>query len=305
MDPTAPVTDRRDRPQRHRDRGPAARPALAPPVPLSSWLGGQVIPGLPRQLWVRGQSVADLGPRVAVVGARAASREGLAFAHELGERLAAVHHVVVSGGALGIDGAAHEGALAAGGVTVAVLGTGVDICYPVRHTHLFERICHTGALLSPLPPGTGALAWHFPFRNPVIAALGDAVVIVEAGAASGSLGTALAASRLGRPLWARPGSPGCDELIVSGRARAALSVDQLLEELLGRVAAPPPLPAELCELHTALGRAPAGADALSAQLGRALPEVLAALCELELMGRAIRLEDGRYLALPRAADLKE
>jgi len=283
------------------------RTVLHPPVPLSTWLrrSPEPIVGLPREVWVRGQHVADEGPRVSIVGARAATRGALDFSRQLAERLATWRQVIVSGGALGVDAAAHEGALAAGGVTLAVLGTGIDIAYPVRHTYLFERICASGALISPLPPGTGALAWHFPFRNPIIAALGDAVVIVEAGARSGSLGTAAAATRLGRPLWARPGSPGCDELIATGAARPALSVEQLAGELLGHGGAPPAIPSELAALHAALGTAPVAPEALVAHAAQPLPEVLAGLCELELLGRAIRLEDGRYLALPGSADLKE
>ncbi len=177
------------------------------------------------------------GPSVAIVGARAATRPALAFARELAEALAREGRIVVSGGALGVDGAAHEGALAAGGCTLVVLGTGVDVVYPARHAGLFERVMERGALMSPFEDGALPAPWRFPRRNPLIAALGDATIVVEASLRSGSLGTAAAARELGRPLWARPGSSGCDALLARGEAHAALSMEQVVAALSGRSAA--------------------------------------------------------------------
>jgi DNA processing protein len=276
----------------------------ASPVALSGWLRGVVDRRLPAQVWVRGQAAAALGERVAIVGARAAARGSLDYARVLAEKLAAGGRVIVSGGALGVDGAAHEGALAAGGRTLVVLGTGVDVAYPERHAPLFARVVDAGALLSPFPPGTTPKRGHFPKRNPIIAALADAVVIVEAGVRSGSLGTAAAARRLHRPLWARPGSAGCDALLARGEARPAPDAAALADALLGRATLAPTLDEYQAALHTAL-LTTTHAEALAQRLGRPLADVLADLCELELLRRAIRLEDGRYLALPGAGDLKE
>ena len=259
-------------------------------------------PGLPAEVWLRG----TIGPgrRIAIVGARAATNDAMRFARTLAERLAAEGRVVVSGGAMGIDAAAHEGALAAGGQTIAVLGTGVDEVYPVRHASLFHRIAESGALVSPFAPGTPPRAHHFPKRNPIIAAMAEAVVVVEAGARSGSLGTAAAARTFGRALWARAGSPGCDALIVERAARGCADVDALVEALFDREVVLDRVPLALDATHAALQQ-PATADELAAASGRAVADVLADLMELEILRRAIRLDDGRYLAFPPPADLKE
>jgi DNA processing protein len=243
------------------------------------------------------------GPSVAIVGARAATRPALRFAHDLAAAFAREDRIIVSGGALGVDGAAHEGALSEGGRTVVVLGTGVDVAYPARHAELFTRVLRHGALLSPFEDGALPKPSRFPRRNPLIAALGDVTIVVEANLRSGSLGTAAAARELGRPLWARPGSSGCDALIARGEAHAATSIDEVVRAILSGSAptvAPPSTP-----LEHALLVGPARAEELSHRTLRPLDETLASLCELEAFGRVLRLEDGRYLALPGAADTKE
>ena len=159
----------------------------------------------PAALFVRGRSLAELDPRVAVVGARNCSPLGRDVATELGSGLAAAGVTVVSGGARGIDGASHRGALMADGPTVAVLGSGVDVPYPAQHAGLIERIAATGAVVSEYPPGVPARAFRFPARNRIIAALADAVVVVEGAAGSGSMITADQALDLGRPVYAVPG----------------------------------------------------------------------------------------------------
>jgi DNA processing protein len=156
---------------------------------------------------------------VAIVGARAATAIGMARAHTLARHLGERGIHVVSGGALGIDGAAHRGALAGGGTTTVVLGCGVDIAYPARHAGLFRDVLAAGGgLVSLQPDGTEPRPGMFPQRNPLIAALADAVLVIEADLRSGSLSTAAAGRKLGRIVAAWPGSRGCDRLLATGAA---------------------------------------------------------------------------------------
>ncbi len=170
-------------------------------------------------LWYRGRLPEPAWPMLAVVGARAASHSGCRRTHVLADAAARRGYVIVSGGALGIDAAAHRGALDAGAPTVAVLGCGVDVVYPDRHAALFAEIATTGGMLSEFPPGTPPRGKQFPSRNRIVAALARAVLVVEAQQASGALVTARLALQMGRPLLAVPGSPGTDGLIATGRAR--------------------------------------------------------------------------------------
>lgn len=159
---------------------------------------------------------------VAVVGARNCSEYGRQSALEIGRTLGYNGVVTISGMARGIDGFAHRGALRSGGGTVAVLGCGADICYPASNKKLYEEICRTGLVVSQFPPGTGPKPWQFPKRNIVISALSRIVVVVEAGFASGSLITAVAAAEQGRDVMAVPGninsiySKGSNRLIADG-----------------------------------------------------------------------------------------
>ncbi len=174
--------------------------------------------GWKRALHVRG-TLPDDQPSVAIVGARAATHVAMQRALRIAQSLAASGVHVVSGGALGIDGAAHRGALIGGGTTTVVLGTGVDVPYPLRHARLFDQVLEAGgALVSMLPDGTPPRPGTFPQRNPLIAALVDAVIVVEADIHSGSLSTARAAARFGRVVAAWPGSRGCDLLLGQGAA---------------------------------------------------------------------------------------
>lgn len=174
-------------------------------------------------LYVRGD-VGSLGAprRVAVVGSRQARVDGITLAHRMGSDLGGAEVVVVSGGALGIDAAAHAGCLEAGAPTVAVLAAGVDRPTPRRNERLFERIHVQGALISEYPLGVKPRSYHFHRRNELIAALGHATVVVRAGLSSGTLITARAAAQLGRALCAVPGAPddalaaGCNQLLVDG-----------------------------------------------------------------------------------------
>ncbi len=264
----------------------------------------------PPELRTRGHWPPPPGPRVAIVGSRRPSPYGEAVAERLASDLALTGAVVVSGLALGIDAAAHEGALRAGGCTVAVLGTGVDVIYPRANSGLAERILASGgALVSRFADGTPPRRPHFPLRNGVIAALSDVVVVVEAAAGSGALITAEAALALGKDVMAVPGSVfsplsvGCHQLLRDGaglaqNARDVLSVagaslevrdDPLRPPASLGVAPPPGEDGLLRHLSDALAMAPAG---LARRLTLPLPEVVGRLARLELEGRVARRGPG-------------
>ncbi len=162
----------------------------------------------PPVLFLKGALEPLQRPAIAVVGARRASELGRRFAFSLSTRLAAQGLTVISGLALGVDGAAHEGCLRGGGPTIAVLGTGLDVVYPAAHRHLSEKIIENGALLTEFPPGAGPDKHHFPRRNRLVSGLSQGVVVVEAGERSGSLITARLALEQGREVFAVPGPPG-------------------------------------------------------------------------------------------------
>lgn len=176
----------------------------------------------PRGIYVRGPLPEAGRPAVAIVGARMCSEYGRRVARELGRKLAERGAVVVSGMARGIDAAGHRGALEASGRTCAVLGCGVDICYPASNRELYNEISSRGCVLSEYAPGAPPLAVHFPARNRIIAGLSDIVVVVEARMRSGSLITADFALEQGRDVYAVPGgiydplSGGCNDLIRQG-----------------------------------------------------------------------------------------
>lgn len=194
---------------------------------LASWAAGQRTaryggePTVPLALWVRGvYPIEELGAAaVAVVGARAATAYGVQLAAELGHDLAARGMAVVSGGAFGIDAAAHRGALAAAGSTVLVAANGLDTAYPRAHAGLFDRIASTGLLVSESPPGSVAQRHRFLSRNRLVAAFARGTVVVEAAARSGALNTAGHCQLLGRTLMVVPGpvtspqSVGCHALL--------------------------------------------------------------------------------------------
>jgi len=194
----------------------------------------------PLCLWVRGdpQALVKARSSIALVGARAATGYGEHVAMEFGAELAGRGVTVISGAAYGIDGTAHRAALAAGGPTLALLAGGVDRAYPAGHANLLERIASAGAVVSEVPCGGAPTKWRFLSRNRLIAALGQATVVIEAGWRSGSLNTAGHAAALGRPLGAVPGpvtsaaSAGCHRLLREFDARCVTTVDEVME-LLG------------------------------------------------------------------------
>ena len=241
---------------------------------------------------------------VAIVGARRASPYGLEVARSLGRGLARAGVTVLSGMALGIDSAAHAGALAAPGPTVAVLPAGADQAYPRSKRSLYAQVRETGAAVSELPPGSGVWRWTFPARNRIIAALSAMTVVVEAGAGSGALLTAGFARWLDRPVGAVPGrvtSPqanGTNGLLAAG-AHLVRGPQDVLDVLFGagmRVVKLDPRPDLAPELRPLLAAIGDGHDTLAALMsaGVAPHDGLAALAALELAGYVRREAGGRY-----------
>jgi len=276
---------------------PPALSQLAPPPPV---------------LYLRGlRGELPAGPAVAIVGSRRADAYGREAAELFARSLAAAGVTVVSGFARGIDAAAHRGALAAGGPTVAVLGCGLGMDYPKGHGGLGDEIAARGALVTEFPCGLLPRAWHFPLRNRSIAALAAGTLVVQAALRSGSLITARHALDLGRDVWAVPGrifdesSLGANALIREG-AQLAQHPSDLLEVLLPRAAARQPVP-----LFPAPGpEPPAGfagqvlaaippgetrvAEEIAVRLDAPVDRVLAALLELELGGVLKRMAGAVY-----------
>lgn len=273
------------------------------------------IPDPPLMLYAQGQlSWLQQGARLAMVGSRNPTAQGAQTARDFAQALALQGVCVVSGLALGVDGAAHEGALAGGGATVAVVGTGLDRVYPRQHRDLAHRIASCGVLLSEYPLGTPAQAANFPKRNRLIAGLTQGTLVVEAALASGSLITARCAADMGKEVMAIPGSihspqsRGCHSLIRQG-AKLVESVQDVLEELRWAStndpfaeAAPPT--EGVCDdaasaepsdpLLEALGHDPVGLDALQARTGWPTAALQSRLLELELDGAVARLPGGMF-----------
>jgi DNA processing protein len=193
------------------------------PIRDADLLDAMVDAKMPRLLLGEGDRPdAFAAPRVAIVGTRAATPTGISDAREIAAFCAHAGITVVSGLAIGIDGAAHEGALDAGGLTVGVVATGLDVVYPRRHRRLYDRVRAQGLIVGENAYGTQPLPWRFPVRNRIIAALADAVVVVEATATGGARITANDAARFGRDVYALPGSrrnpaaAGCNALLLDG-----------------------------------------------------------------------------------------
>ncbi|MBE6025833.1 MAG: DNA-protecting protein DprA [Clostridiales bacterium] len=187
-------------------------------------------------IYVKGNADLLYKKSIAIVGSRRCSEYGKRVAMKIGGAAAANGLCVISGMAIGIDNFAHRGALSEGGKTLAVLGTGPDICYPPQHRKLYEEICDEGLIVSEYPPGTEAMPFRFPQRNRIIAGLSEAVVVVEARAGSGSLITAEYADNQSKPVFAVPGnitsqySLGTNRLITEG-AQAVAVVDDIFNYL--------------------------------------------------------------------------
>ena len=290
--------------QAHRtaSRGDAEYPALLGETPEP-----------PGRLYLAGQAL-EPAPCVAVVGTRRASAYGIEVATWLGRELSAAGVVVVSGLAAGIDAAAHRGALAGGGSTLAVLGCGLDVCYPRANAALYGEIVLRGTLVSEYPAGTSPAPWRFPARNRIIAGVSLGVIIVEARRDGGAMITARLALEFGREVFAVPGlvhagaSDGPHALIRDG-ARLVTSASDVLEDLgfAGRRAAPagpvqpalpiPPVTPDERRVIGVLGGHPLLLDRVAREAGMPTSATAAVLSRLELSGLVARHPGGRF-ALP-------
>jgi DNA processing protein len=280
----------------------------------------------PAVLTARGRVELLTRPRqVALVGARNASANGRRFAHDMARELSAAGFVIVSGLARGIDGAAHLGALAAPGGTIAVLAGGVDVIYPPEHANLYERLTAEGLIVAEMPPGTEPGARLFPRRNRIISGLSLGTVVIEAALKSGSLITARFANEQGREVMAVPGSPldprcrGTNRLIREG-ALLVEDATQVLEALGGIINLKSNLPENFnfnvhdidsetenetsdvrAEILTLLGPSPVEVDELLRQCHCSAPVMGMVLLELDLAGRLERHPGNRVSLLAKVA----
>lgn len=281
----------------------------------AEWPGGlDDLADPPICLWVRGPAslAAVAGRSVAIVGSRASTSYGRHVAGELAVGLAEKGFAVVSGAAIGIDAAAHDGALVAGGTTVAVLAGGADRPYPMSNAALIDRIAETGAVISEMPPASAPTKPRFLARNRIIAALAGGTVVVEAGWRSGALSTARAAERILRPVGSVPGpvtsalSAGTNEAIRSGLATCVTDADEVAE-LVGRMGADLAPPRQVLPLVTdeleddeqrVLSALPVrrrvGVDNICRAAGLSAREVSRALGKLALLGLADPGVDGTW-----------
>lgn len=258
----------------------------------------------PVLLYIQGRMELLAAPSLAVVGSRNATMQGIQNSEQFSEAASRSGLTIISGLALGIDAAAHRGGLHGAGSTVAVIGTGIDIVYPVRNRTLAQRLAEAGCLVSEYPLGMPPMACNFPRRNRIISGLARAVLVVEAAAQSGSLITARMAAEQGRDVFAIPGSihsplsKGCHALIKQG-AKLVESAEDILEELGGS-----PLPSprrHACAAHpeedrvlSAMGFDPVDADTLGLRSGFDAAALQAHLLTLELDGVVECLPGGRY-----------
>ena len=275
------------------------------------------IPYPPPLLFVRGDPGCLRTPQLAIVGTRNPTPMGWETAHRFAAYLAGAGMVITSGLALGIDAAAHQGALSSGGRTIAVMGTSLDRVYPAKHRDLAHAIAGQGALVSEFPIGTAPAAGNFPQRNRLISGLALGVLVVEAAAQSGSLITARQAVEQGREVFAIPGSihnplaKGCHSLIRQGAKLVETAAD-ILEELGSLAAAGAeasafsveapsaavnPLDDDYRQLLAAIGDEPAGVDSLVERCGLTAEVVSSMLLILELEGYVAAVPGGLYCRL--------
>ncbi|MDQ7968985.1 MAG: DNA-processing protein DprA [Oxalicibacterium faecigallinarum] len=270
------------------------------------------IPDPPIILYAKGKPALLSQMALAVVGSRNATAQGIANAEKFSENLSQAGLTIVSGMALGIDTAAHEGGLKGNGSTIAVIGTGCDLVYPARNRTLAHRIAEQGCLLSEYALGTPAIASNFPRRNRIISGLARGVLVIEAALQSGSLITARMAAEQGRDMFAIPGSihsplaKGCHQLIKQG-AKLVESAQDILEELQYVSPASISMKASTQDmvedtqtdddssivLH-AMGFDPVDVDTLAARCAMDAAALSAQLLSLELAGRAEMLPGGMY-----------
>lgn len=253
-------------------------------------------------LFTWGDTTCLQNPTIAIVGTRKASTYGRAVSRKFAEAFARSGVTVVSGGALGIDGEAHLGAIEANGVTAAVLGHGVDKVYPASHAGLFKAIKDNGCLISQFPIGTPSLAHNFPQRNQIIAALSDAVLVIEAPLKSGALTTVNAAAELGRPVFVVPGNisnPGFagSHLLIREGATFVDHPDQILDAIGVVPIAPEQAISSMSEIQKRIMKATEGEQRSMEEIidltGLDPSELLAELTMLEMDGLLIK-DGARY-----------
>jgi len=257
--------------------------------------------GMPSHLFGEGDRPdAFDAPRVAIVGTRAATPMGIADAKAIGGFCARAGITVVSGLAIGIDGAAHQGAIDAGGLTVGVVATGLDVVYPRRHARLYAQVREQGLIVGENDYGTQPLPWRFPIRNRIIAALADAVVVVEATISGGARITANDAVRFNRDVYALPGSrrnpaaAGCNALLLDGAKPLLEPADVLFAIGCGGTleggwaAPPPPVDPDQRAVLAALAGDPATIDEIERRVSFPAARLGAALRALEHGGHLER-----------------
>ncbi|MDT0496012.1 DNA-processing protein DprA [Algiphilus sp. W345] len=267
----------------------------------------------PLALFCQGEASTLARPQLAIVGSRTATAQGLENARAFAAELVRHGLVITSGLALGIDGAAHQGALDGGGSTIAICGTGLDRVYPARHRGLAHRIVEDGCLVSEFAPGTPALPEHFPRRNRILSGLSLGVLVVEAATRSGSLITARLAAEQGREVFAIPGSihnpmaRGCHSLIRQG-AKLVETAQDLLDELASQLGERRVVrntaPSSAAALTAAQRRvlkviddAPTAFDTLVDRSGLDVASLSAVLLDLELAGFAASQPGGAFIRL--------
>lgn len=264
----------------------------------------------PIGFYIRGYLPDDNIDKVSIVGARRCSHYGASVAHKLASDLAKANITIVSGMATGIDGIAHKGALDGGGQTIAVLGTGVDICYPAEHKELMERIIQNGCVISEYPPSTPVHPQNFPKRNRIISGLSPITIVVEAGKRSGTLITADQALNNGREVFVVPGNvtsalsegtnnlikQGCpiitefeDVLIALGIAFSEKEKQQFQQNMLKN------MEKEEKEVYDCIGQEAIDVETISRKLKREIQEVQYSLTLLEIMGRIRKLPQSGYI----------
>ncbi|MDO5336480.1 MAG: DNA-processing protein DprA [Eubacteriales bacterium] len=267
---------------------------------------------MPRELYYLGSLPKDEQPTIGIVGARMCSPYGRAQAYSYARFYSSFGIQVISGMAIGIDQEAHRGAMDAGTPTFAVLGSGVDVCYPRTNAVLYERLQKRGGILSEFPPGSPASAWHFPVRNRIISALSDVLLVVEARERSGSLITVDHALEQGKSVYALPGmvseelSRGCHKLIEQG-AGIAYSPEILLKEwgiscenpAQNRKKMNLGLARELDLVYSCLDLRPKNLEILIKETGFPAEKLMNFLIELELSGLIREIGKNFYVRIQK------
>jgi len=269
------------------------------------------LPDPPMVVFVQGRKdlLAPQRATFGIVGTRRMTSYGMEAARWIAGEIARRDAVIVSGLAMGVDATAHAATLEMGGDTVAVLGCGIDRCYPPSNRRLYDQIASTGTLVSEYPPGTPVRKHHFPERNRLIAALSEAVIVVQAGDKSGALITAQCALDLGRDVYAVPGpitsraSRGVNRLLFDGAIPLVDPNDLFPEPADVEIAGPWKIPAHLEPCYRALARhQPIRAGELATVAGLDLGYVFGALLEMELACMVTRHPDGTYHIRPSSAE---